>query len=641
MSDKTHNSGDELSADRRTVLKASGLAGATAVGMAAESVTAQEGDEHYLFASDVHLGSPFSNDGKFEEFLTSEVPAVDPDVLVLNGDVFEMWFRGMGSTLLQYTRVASQIQSFEESGMDVVVTAGNHDRRLITVGEQTPEDIAPDEPWRVGNDFRFESGGRSFVATHGDSGDPLQVNPVSNALCSTTDSIGRLLVDVYNWFTGTNSETAVGSAGPETVTASNREWQTMDLDGSGADSVVFTSPVESASGPPVQARVRRRDSTAFRGPESADIQLESWGPTAGRVDDPNHTVHCATLTTGRHAVGRNDEAVVGRTTADGEWTTVAFEESFDDVPVVFTQVQSANHDGIQSTTLGGAQWGLASSLPAVRSAPAALADVQTASDETQSTPSPSLSAVRNVTRSGFELRVHAPHGTPAQQQVAFLAVEPGRSIHGDGIAEVSTTGVADETWQTVRFEQEFDDVSALLVETRTADDTPVIPRYRNLGSGSVELAFQTASGQFTGDAAVDYLVLGDTDTFYARNRSDAAGGGYSSQQAQQQWQAVVESADEIDPAEMPDQPPRMAGARSQVSAQSSTAQNLLEIYPDSFVVFGHTHVPTVGDRYVNSGAWTSRGGRDDLPENTYIEIDSGDITVWNWKPTGREVLFDP
>jgi len=607
MSEKTYNYGDELATDRRTILKASGLAaGATALGMAAESVVAQEGDEHYLFASDAHLGSPFSNTEAFEEFLTSEVPSVDPDVLVLNGDVFEMWFRGMSSTLLQYTNVASAVKEINQNGTDVVLTAGNHDRRLITVGEQVPDETAPGEPWSIGNDFFFESGGRSFVATHGDSGDPLQVNPVSNLLCTTSDSIGRLLVDVYNWFTGTGSETAVGSAGPETVTASDPEWQTTTFDGSDSDSVVLTSPVEDTDGPPVQARVKHGYSTASWNPNSVDIRLESWGTLFGRVDDPDHTVHSAVVETGQYAIGRNDEAAVGRATADGEWTTVSFDEAFDDVPVVFTEVQSTNTDDT-------VQWSL----------------------------TPSLATVRNVTKSGFEVRVHEPNDeTPAQQEVAFVAVEPGRSIHGDGIAEVSTTGVTDETWQTVEFEQEFDDVSVLLAEVQTADGTPVIPQYRNLGPGSVELSFRTASGQFTGDATVTYLVLGDTDTFYARD-GDSAGGSYSSQQVQQQWQEIIESADAIDPEQVPDQPPGMAGARSRFSTKASTAQNLLDIYPDSFVVFGHTHVPTVGDRYVNEGAWTSRGGRSNLPENTYIEIDSGDITVWNWKPTGREILFDP
>jgi UDP-2,3-diacylglucosamine pyrophosphatase LpxH len=590
------------------VLKASGLAaGATALGVAAESVVAQDGAEHYMFASDVHLGSPFSNAGKFEEFLNNEVPSVDPDVLVLNGDVFEMWFRGMSATLLQYTNIASTVEEIHQNGTEVVLTAGNHDRRLITIGEQVPDAVTPGAPWQIGNDFFFESGGRSFVATHGDSGDPLQVNPLSNLLCATSDSTGGLLVDLYNWFTGTDSGTAVGSAGPETVTTTDPEWQTTTFDGSDSDSVVLTSPVESTGGPPVQARVKHGYSTASWNPNSVDIRVESWTPF-GRVDDPDQTVHCAVLETGRHAIGRNDVAVTGRTVAGGEWTTVTFDEQFDDRPVVFTEVQSTNVD-----------------------------------DEVQWTLTPSRSTVRNVTKSGFEVRVHEPDDeTPAQQEVAFVAVEPGRSIHGDGIAEVATTGIADDTWQTVTFEQEFDDVSVLLAAVQTDDGTPVIPQYRNLDSGSVELSFRTTSGQFTGSATVNYLVLGDTDTFYASTGGSVGASGNSSQQVQQQWQEIIESADVIDASEMPDQPPGMAGARSsRFSTRASTAQNLLDIYPDAFVVFGHTHVPTVGNRYVNSGAWTSRGGRSNLPENTYIEIDSGDITVWNWQPTGREILFDP
>ena len=80
------------------------MVGAGALGLGA--VTADPDDDHYVIASDTHLGSPFANLSDFEQFLSQDVPVLDPDVLVMAGDCFEMWFRGMSSTLLEYSNVA-------------------------------------------------------------------------------------------------------------------------------------------------------------------------------------------------------------------------------------------------------------------------------------------------------------------------------------------------------------------------------------------------------------------------------------------------------------------------------------------------------------------------------------------------------
>ena len=601
-----NGSGAEVAPDRRTVLKASGLAAAGgALGLAAEPVVADEGNEHYVVASDAHLGSPFSNSAAFETFLREEVPEIGPDALVLNGDVVEMWFRGMASALLEFTGITSYLAELQDSGTDVIITAGNHDRRFVSVGENAYGDLTPGEPWQIGNEYYFESGGRSFVAAHGDEGDPLQVDPVSSILCLTDDSIGGLFVELYDWFTGRNARTVVGEGGTTTVTATDPDWQTLSFANDYKNGIIVTSPVEARGGPPVQTRVQNPRRQVVWYPGRTEIRLESWGTPFGRVRNPDDRVQYAVFRDGAHAIGRDARLAVGRVTADGEWTSVSFEEPFETAPEVFTEVQSTNSN-----------------------------------DEVRWTLDPSRATVRNVTASGFEVRVHETEaGPPAAQEVGFVATKPGRTTNGGGILEVGTTDVVDPGGQIIGFEQEFDEVATLLVEVQAADGTPVVSQYQNLDGDSVELSFRTADGPLAGAAQVSYLVLGDSDEFYTLGESEL---GTTSTDPEQQWRDIVESLQGIDASELPDRPPGMAGARDgRFSTQASVAQRMTDIYPDSFVVFGHTHIPTVGDRYVNGGAWTSRGGSNRLPENCYVEIESGDITVWNWSPDDREVLFDP
>ena len=140
----------EPTVDRRTLLQASGAVGAGTLGLGA--VTADPDADHYVVLSDTHLGSPFANIESFETFLAEELPELDPDVLVLTGDIYERWFRGMSSVLLEYSDTSAELAALDDE-MDVVLVAGNHDRRLVTVGEAVPEEITPSSPWTVGEEF--------------------------------------------------------------------------------------------------------------------------------------------------------------------------------------------------------------------------------------------------------------------------------------------------------------------------------------------------------------------------------------------------------------------------------------------------------------------------------------------------------
>lgn len=49
-------------------------------------------------------------------------------------------------------------------------------------------------------------------------------------------------------------------------------------------------------------------------------------------------------------------------------------------------------------------------------------------------------------------------------------------------------------------------------------------------------------------------------------------------------------------------------------------RNRIQSVYDEFVIFGHTHIPQIGDGYANCGSWT-------LDENTYIQIDEEQVDL--------------
>ncbi|WP_049922428.1 metallophosphoesterase [Halopiger djelfimassiliensis] len=184
--------------DRRSYMKAAGLAaGTVTLGATMDGALADADHNHVVAASDVHFGSPYSNDDAFVQFLSEDVPDLDPDTLVLNGDLFEFWYRGMSSTLLEYNDVTTQLEELVSSGIEVVVIAGNHDRRLVDVGRDDYDAATLAAPWHIGEEFYFESGGREFVAVHGDGADPQQADLTSALLCAGSDDLGKVIIEFY------------------------------------------------------------------------------------------------------------------------------------------------------------------------------------------------------------------------------------------------------------------------------------------------------------------------------------------------------------------------------------------------------------------------------------------------------------
>ena len=530
--------------DRRTLMQVSGVAGAGALGLGA--VTADPASEHYVIASDTHLGSPFANDADFQAFLTTEVPAIDPDTLVMAGDCFEMWFRGMSSALLEYSSVADQFQTLEQNGTDVTLVAGNHDRRLVSVGEGL--DDPPGSPWEIGEEFFFQSGGTEFVAVHGDGPDPIQVDPVSETLCRQTDLIGSVLAALVGWWDGLEPWAHAAETGSVTVTDGSRR---VPLEGSYDDPVVVTAG--SADGPVTAGRVGA-DSVELRAP-AADAD-----------------VGYAVFESGRHVLGSSTAVEAGRTVASGGWQTVSFAEPFDSTPVVLADVQTAGRTRAGRDIRFG-RLPRRSDTPALR--------------------------VRNVTELGFEVRVR---GTA---EVGFAAVEPGDiSVRGrHGVADVGAV-----TPDSPSFGRVFAETPTLFSNAGVVSDPGSTGYVALTGDGPLYVSASTA------------LSTPDAE---AMLRSE--------------WEQRVDAAG-IDPDAVPEQPPGMAGLEPTSADDGSIRETLLDTY-EEFVIYGHTHMPGLGERYANSGSWTGRSP-DSEPENTFIEIQDGAVTVWDWSPDGKSVLYE-
>lgn len=144
--------------------------------------------------SDVHLGYQYSNADDFLDFLESELENIDPDLLVLSGDILEFWRSSIQNVFTQYSKHISSIYSLAETDTEVKIIAGNHDYRLIE----------SDSPIEVVDAVRFTSGNTKFKSIHGQRYDPKNANNRTNeALCLTSEDVGELMSDIYGlWSDG-------------------------------------------------------------------------------------------------------------------------------------------------------------------------------------------------------------------------------------------------------------------------------------------------------------------------------------------------------------------------------------------------------------------------------------------------------
>jgi len=597
--------------DRREILKATGAAvGVAAIGATGRAL-ASSTHSHVIAASDSHLGAPKANESAFLDFIQNDVPSKDPDALILNGDIIEFWTRGMSSACLDFNDFTTHLEDLDSSGIDVVITAGNHDRRLIDVGRSDYDAATLEAPWSVVNEFYFESGGTEFVATHGDSGDPLQTNQTSELLCLGSDDFGKVVWDFYSAKDDMGSADAgyIGEVGEFSSSTDEGDWEHVYFEQNYNDPVVFAGPLSYNGSDESHPRIRDVDSDDF------EYQIEEWDYHDG--DHISETVGYAALEKGVHTFPDGTVLEVGTVKTDDTWKEVSFSNDFDSTPTILTQSQTHNCGCLSGNS---------------------------ASIETRQS---------DADTEGFKVCVQemeADDGNHTNEKVGYVAIEP-RTGKNNGIPfEVGKTGdTVTDSWHTVGFDQSYGSEPLFLASIGTYDGAdPVGLRHRNKDASGVDVFLEEEQSEDdeTGHATenVHYLAAESPGRLYASHSTAFTDWWeHVTDDAWNVWDDVTSNVDVPTNDLILDNPPMMAGLEQEgQSGPGIVTKNLLDTYSE-YVVFGHTHVPAKGDRYVNSGAWTSRSGANlsggSSAENTYVEIKDGGVTVYDWSSSGSTVLF--
>ena len=517
---KNHN----IVTDRRTVLQTSGVAaGAGTAGLLGNRVTADATDDHYLVASDFHFGSPLSEVDAIRQFLDEEVPARDPDVLVLAGDIYELWFRGMASVMMEFSEFSLRFEELHRNGTEVVLVAGNHDRRLIRNGEAASDDLTPPAPWIIGEEYVFESGDTEFVAVHGDGADIIQRDPLSEWLCLRSDYFGSL------WL-GLGGLIGIASAGETGSVSVEGETQSLSLSEQYTDPIVVSGQTVDGSQPVASATQ-----------DTADIEVD------GNTGD---TLDYLVLERGRHVLGGETTAVADRTTADDSWTRVTFDAPLETTPVVFPTVEATN----TSQPVFESLFASTGRLPAGFSEPqsddggfGSLDDVldnvlNSADEEFVADPVPDTPVVqvRNVTRDGFDVRLQSGTAT-----VSYVAIEQGWGGVDDGIIEVGTVSDITGTATVDGIEPS----GGVLAAPQTADDESATMVTGTETRDGIELAV-TDTGSEASAETVGYLAFEGEMSLTVTESSALESGPFDAAQAE--WEQVLEEANTVDVEDLPD-----------------------------------------------------------------------------------------
>lgn len=155
-----------------------------------------------VLVGDVHLGWEETNKEKFKQFIEEELYNIEPDKLILNGDIAELWRSSFSNVMLNHSDVFQAFNELKESGIEVVPIAGNHDWRFIETSYDADE-LGP-EHWTFREQYKFESGGEQFIATHGHEADPKNSSRIqNNAFCLTSEDTGEAMADTWGFISNT------------------------------------------------------------------------------------------------------------------------------------------------------------------------------------------------------------------------------------------------------------------------------------------------------------------------------------------------------------------------------------------------------------------------------------------------------
>jgi len=139
-----------------------------------------------IIAGDFHLYYERTNVDAVQAF-TSMLTDEPPDLLVLGGDIYELWRRDLSGAPWMASDFTNAVLDLRDRGVEVVYVAGNHDdylRRHLSDDARYPFDPVLD--------YRVTFGPTDLFVTHGHKYEPAY-NPLANdVLALTDDHVGRV-----------------------------------------------------------------------------------------------------------------------------------------------------------------------------------------------------------------------------------------------------------------------------------------------------------------------------------------------------------------------------------------------------------------------------------------------------------------
>ena len=218
-------------------------------------------------------------------------------------------------------------------------------------------------------------------------------------------------------------------------------WHTVALNNTYIEPVVVMGPPSFNGNNPLTVRVRNATATSF------EFQLDEWDYLDGTHG--SETVSYMVVEAGSHVLLDGRWITAGVTELTQAFSTISFGQTFDNPPVVFSQIGSVNESTAASTRQ------------------------------------------RTVTVSSFEAQIEEEESSDnvhALETVYWVAVEGGVSTDGMANEAGATADVVEEQFHSITFTQTYDAAPVFLAAMQTADggDTAVL-RHQNLTASGVEV----------------------------------------------------------------------------------------------------------------------------------------------------------
>ena len=273
------------------------------------------------------------------------------------------------------------------------------------------------------------------------------------------------------------SERVIGEVG--SVEAFNHQSQTIQLENSYELPVVFALPVSENGSDPAIARI-------------TDIQSDNF---TAFLQEPeykdgyhiNESFSYVVLEAGSWQLDNGSLLEVGivnsSQTGSANWQNIGFQNSFNNIPVILSQVQTNNEEDFVKTRQANAN-------------------------------------INGFSLTMEEEEANGPFGHD-EETIGWLAIESGQGSWGDFGYQAGYTGdEVNSSWHTIDFEAEFTDSPHLLASLASYDGgDPAGIRFRNLNSDSVQIAIEEersldAEIDHTTEV-VDFLAISDAGNLIA------------------------------------------------------------------------------------------------------------------------------